>query len=136
MRESSAMASAPIGAPFGASHEPTQFTQLDDLGRLQLRTLRAYTGVAPVTKRSGKRLRTTHMRYACNPALAQGAVSLGSNEYSARRTRARLLRQPAHTGPSPRAGPPQCGGPMAAILIAMLRNRILYTPDLASQVRA
>jgi transposase len=32
-------------------------------------TLRSYTGVAPVTKRSGKRYHVTTMRYACHPKL-------------------------------------------------------------------
>jgi len=32
-------------------------------------TLRSYTGVAPVTKRSGKRYHVTPMRYACHPKL-------------------------------------------------------------------
>ena len=34
-------------------------------------TLRAYTGAAPVTKRSGKRACFVHMRYACNTRLRQ-----------------------------------------------------------------
>jgi transposase len=89
-------------------------------------TLRAYTGTAPVTKRSGKRLQVVHMRYACNPRLRNAlyhwaGISLQHDAaarryYNALRARghrhARALRSVADR--------------WLRVLMAMLRTRTLY----------
>jgi len=92
-------------------------------------TLRAYTGVAPVTKRSGKRAFVVHMRYACKPRLRNALyhwarVSVQCDDparayYDALRARghghARALRS--------------VGDRWLRILVAMLRTRTLYDPS-------
>ena len=42
-------------------------------------TLRAYTGTAPVTKRSGKRMRLVHMRHTCNARLRNALYHWAGN---------------------------------------------------------
>jgi transposase len=89
-------------------------------------TLRAYTGAAPITKRSGKRLFMVHMRYACKHRLRQAVyhwarVSIQHDDaarryYDALRARghrhARALRSVADR--------------WLRILVAMLTTRTLY----------
>ena len=89
-------------------------------------TLRAHTGVAPITKRSGKRLCLVHMRYACKRRLRQAVyhwarISIRHDEaarhyYDALRHRghghARALRSVADR--------------WLRILIAMLKTGTLY----------
>jgi transposase len=89
-------------------------------------TLRAYTGAAPVTKRSGKRMHVVHMRYACNPRLRNALyhwarISLQHDAaarryYDALRARghrhARALRS--------------VGDRWLRVLMAMLRTGTLY----------
>ena len=89
-------------------------------------TLRAYTGVAPVTKRSGKRALFVHMRYACKRRLrhvlyhwAQTSIQLDAAArayYDALRARghghARALRSVADR--------------WLRVLVAMLRTATLY----------
>lgn len=91
-------------------------------------TLRAYTGAAPVTKRSGKRVFVVHMRYACKHrlrhALSQWARTSIQHDEAARlyddalRARghrhARALRSVADR--------------WLRILVAMLTTRSLYDP--------
>jgi transposase len=91
-------------------------------------TLRAYTGAAPVTKRSGKRAYFVHMRYACKRRLRQALyhwarTSIQHDDaarayYDALRTRghrhARALRSVADR--------------WLRILVAMLTSRTLYDP--------
>jgi transposase len=89
-------------------------------------TLRAYTGVAPVTKRSGKRAFFVHMRYACKRRLRQALYHWSRTSiqhdpaarayYDQLRARghyhARALRSVADR--------------WLRILVAMLRTRTLY----------
>jgi transposase len=89
-------------------------------------TLRAYTGAAPVTKRSGKRAYFVHMRYACKGRLRQALyhwarTSIQRDDaarayYDALRARghghARALRS--------------VGDRWLRILVAMLTTRTLY----------
>ena len=96
------------------------------LAERDYRTLRMYSGVAPVTKRSGKRLHAVHMQYACNLRLRKAAYHWGRTSiqhdpharayYDALRARghqhARGLR----------------------ILMALLKNRTLYNADHWSSV--
>lgn len=91
-------------------------------------TLRAYAGVAPVTKRSGKRLWVVHMRYACNSRLRDALFhwartsiqhdAAARTYYDALRARgqhhARALRSVADR--------------WLRILMAMLTTRTLYDP--------
>ena len=99
-------------------------------------TLRAYGGTAPVSKRSGKRLRTVHMRYACKTrlrnALYHWARTSVQNDPAARRyydhlrgrghQHARALRSVADR--------------WLRILMAMLRSRTLYEPTRFADVVA
>jgi transposase len=92
-------------------------------------TLRAYTGAAPVTKRSGKRAYFVHMRYACKSRLRQALyhwarTSIQHDDaarayYAALRARghghARALRSVADR--------------WLRILVAMLTTRTLYDPS-------
>jgi len=89
-------------------------------------TLRAHTGTAPITRRSGKRIHTVHMRYACKGRLRQAMYHWARTSiqhdaatrqyYEALRARghhfARALRSVADR--------------WLRILIAMLRSRSLY----------
>jgi transposase len=91
-------------------------------------TLRAYTGAAPVTKRSGKRAYFVHMRHACNGRLRQALyhwarTSIQRDDparayYDALRARghghARALRS--------------VGDRWLRVLVTMLTNRTLYDP--------
>lgn len=92
-------------------------------------TLRAYTGAAPVTKRSGKRAYVVQMRYACKGRLRQAMYHWARTSiqhdaaarayYDALRTRghrhARALRSVADR--------------WLRILVAMLTTRKLYDPS-------
>ena len=91
-------------------------------------TLRTYTGTAPVTKRSGKRVFFVQMRYACKWRLRQALyhwarISIQHDDaarayYDALRARghgyARALRSVADR--------------WLRILVAMLTTRTLYDP--------
>ena len=97
-------------------------------------TLRAFTGAAPVTKRSGKRAFFVHMRYACKRRLRQALYHWARTSiqrdaaarayYDGLRARghghARALRS--------------VGDRWLRILIAMLKTRTLY--DASRSVRA
>jgi transposase len=96
------------------------------LAQREYATLRAYTGAAPVTKRSGKRTWIVHMRYACKRRLRDALyhwsrVSIQRDAaarayYAALRARghghARALRSVADR--------------WLRILVAMLKTRTLY----------
>ena len=104
------------------------------LAERDYRTLRMYSGVAPVTKRSGKRLHAVHMQYACNLRLRKAAYHWGRTSiqhdpharayYDALRARghqhARALRSVAER--------------WLRILMALLKNRTLYNADHWSSV--
>jgi transposase len=92
-------------------------------------TLRAYTGAAPVTKRSGKRAFFVHMRYACKRRLRDALyhwsrVSIQHDE--AARTYYDALRARGH-------GHPRALRSVAdrwlRILVAMLKAGTLYDPS-------
>lgn len=97
-------------------------------------TLRAYSGTAPVTKRSGKRAFFVHMRYACNGRLRQALYHWA---------RVSLQRDPAARAYYDRL---RAGGHTHAralrsvadrwlrILVAMLRTGTLYDPSHFSPV--
>jgi transposase len=92
-------------------------------------TLRAYTGAAPITKRSGKRVFLVQMRYACNHRLREAMFHWARTSiqhdaaarayYDALRARghrhARALRSVADR--------------WLRILVAMLTTRTLYDPS-------
>ena len=92
-------------------------------------TLRSYTGVAPVTKRSGKRYHVTTMRYACHPKL-RAALHYWAGA-SLRLDRAahayyKALRQRGCThGRALRS----VGDRWLRILMAMLRTQQTYDPS-------
>jgi transposase len=91
-------------------------------------TLRTYTGAAPITKRSGKRIHVVQMRYACKPrlrrALYHWARTSLQHDHAARAYYGRL-RARGHThGRALRS----VGDRWLRILIAMLRERTLYDP--------
>jgi hypothetical protein len=89
-------------------------------------TLRAYTGVAPVTKRSGKRLLTVQMRYACKHRLREALYHWSRTSIQcdiAARTYYRQLRARDHShGRALRS----VGDRWLRILTAMLNARTLY----------
>jgi transposase len=89
--------------------------------------LRTHTGVAPITKASGKR-RLVHMRYACAERLRDvayhwGRVSAQQDPASARYYRALRARGQTH-GRALRSVVDR----WLRILVAMLRHRTLYDP--------
>lgn len=90
-------------------------------------TLRAYTGVAPITKRSGKR-RVVHMRYACNGRLRNAVyhwarVSL-QHDAAARAYYDQLRARGHHHARALRS----VGDRWLRIVTAMLTTRTLYDP--------
>jgi transposase len=99
-------------------------------------TLRAYTGAAPVTKRSGKRVFLVHMRYACKHRLRQAVYHWARTSiqhdaaarayYDALRARghqhARALRSVTDR--------------WLRILVAMLTTRKLYDPSRLRSIAA
>jgi transposase len=89
-------------------------------------TLRAYTGVAPVTKRSGKHVPTVQMRYACKHRLREALYHWCRTSIQcdiAARTYYRQLRARGHShGRALRS----VGDRWLRILIAMLNARTLY----------
>lgn len=89
--------------------------------------LRAHSGVAPVTRRSGKRILVVR-RHACNPRLAE-ALYHAARVHAQRDPQARALytalRQRGHThGRALRT----IGDRLLRILVAMLRTRTMYDP--------
>jgi transposase len=105
----------------------TMLTEATDaLAQADYPTLRAHTGVAPITKRSGKRLHFVHMRYACKVRLRQAVYhwSRVSRQHdAAARTYYDALRQRGH-------GHARALRSVAdrwlRILVAMLKTRTLY----------
>jgi transposase len=89
-------------------------------------TLRAHTGVAPVTKRSGKRAFFVHMRYACKHRLRQAVYhwSRTSIQHDApARTYYETLRARGH---SHARALRSVADRWLRILVAMLRTGTLY----------
>ena len=91
-------------------------------------TLRALVGVAPVTKRSGKRRWLVHMRYACKSRLREAVYHWArtSIQHDAiARTYYRQLRVRGHNHARALRS---VGDRWLRILVAMLQNRTLYDP--------
>lgn len=89
--------------------------------------LRAHTGIAPVTDRSGKRV-AVHMRYACNARLRNamyhwGRVSVQCDPHS--RQHYTQLRQRGHSHARALRG---VVDRLLRVLMAMLKTRTLYDP--------
>ena len=92
-------------------------------------TLRAYTGVAPVTKRSGKRAFFVHMRYACKWRLRNALYHWARTSIqrdAGARTYYDGLRQRGH---SHARALRSVADRWLRILVAMLRTRTLYDPS-------
>jgi transposase len=92
-------------------------------------TLRAYTGAAPVTKRSGKRAFFVHMRYACKRRLRQALYHWSrtsiQHDVAARAYYDRLRARGHHHARALRS----VADRWLRILVAMLRSRRLYDPS-------
>ena len=100
----------------------------DAVAARDYRTLRTYGGTAPVTKRSGKRLRVVQMRYACRDRLRDALyhwarVSL-QHDPAARRYYDRLRERGHSYGRCLRS----VADRWLRILTAMLTKRTLYDP--------
>ncbi|HYX38903.1 MAG TPA: transposase [Oligoflexus sp.] len=97
------------------------------LAELDYRALRAYSGIAPVTKRSGKRL-SVMMRQACNERLRNAIyhwcrVSIQRDDIS--RNKYAPLRAKGHShGRSLRT----VGDSLLRLLFSMLRHRTIHDP--------
>ena len=99
-------------------------------------TLRAHTGVAPVTKRSGKRAYFVHMRYACKWRLRQALYHWSrtsiQRDAAARAYYDQLRRRGHKHGRALRS----VADRWLRILIAMLTTRTLYDPSRFASVEA
>ena len=92
-------------------------------------SLRAHTGVAPVTKRSGKRAAFVHMRYACKRRLRHALYHWSRTSIqhdAAARTYYDGLRARGH---SHARSLRSVADRWLRILVAMLRTRTLYDPS-------
>jgi transposase len=89
-------------------------------------TLRTYTGAAPITQRSGKRLFIVRMRYACKARLRQAlyhwARTSLQHDYAARAYYTQLRTRGHSHGRALRS----VGDRWLRILIAMFKTRTLY----------
>ena len=96
--------------------------------------LRAHTGAAPVTKRSGKRAFFVHMRYACKRRLRQAVYhwSRTSLQHDAA-ARAYYDRVRAR-GHSHARALRSVADRWLRILVAMLRSGTLYDPSHFAQI--
>jgi transposase len=95
--------------------------------------LRSYTGVAPVTRQSGKRSSTV-LRRSCNPRLRNAVYhwSMGSIQHDERsREQYAALRKKGHSYPRALRG---VADRLLAILTAMLKAGTTYDPRLRSTV--
>lgn len=92
-------------------------------------TLRAYSGVAPITKRSGKRAFRVQMRYACKgrlrDALYHWSRTSLQHDAATRQYYARLRERGHSHGRALRS----VGDRWLRILVAMLTARTLYDPS-------
>ncbi|MET0213662.1 MAG: IS110 family transposase [Vicinamibacterales bacterium] len=97
-------------------------------------TLRAHTGAAPVTKRSGKRAFFVHMRYACKRRLRQAVYHWSRTSLqhdAAARAYYDRLRARGH---SHARALRSVADRWLRILVAMLRRRTLYDPSQFAQI--
>lgn len=94
-------------------------------------TLRAQSGVAPVTRRSGKKL-SVIMRHACNDRLREALYHwsrVAAQKDPRAHQRYAALRKRGHRHGRALRG---VGDRLLAVACAMLRNRTLYDPDKAA----
>jgi transposase len=97
-------------------------------------TLRAHTGAAPVTKRSGKRACFVHMRYACKRRLRQAVYHWSRTSLqhdAAARAYYERLRARGH---SHARSLRSVADRWLRILVAMLRRGTLYDPSQFAQI--
>lgn len=90
--------------------------------------LRAAAGAAPVTKRSGKRLRLVQMRYACNPRLRQALYHWARTSIQHDPGARRYYEQLRARGHQYARALRSVADRWLRILIAMLRADTLYEP--------
>lgn len=92
-------------------------------------TLRAYTGAAPVTKRSGKRAFFVHMRYACKRRLRQAVYHWARSSIQRDAAARAYYDQLRARGHSYARALRSVADRWLRILIAMLTTRTLYDPS-------
>lgn len=97
--------------------------------------IRSYSGIAPVTRQSGKKKQVV-MRYGCNPRLRHALyhwsrVSVQLDQRS--REHYHRLRQAGHSHGRALRG---LADRLLALLIAMLKNQTLYNPQRRQQSTA
>lgn len=89
-------------------------------------TLRAQTGVAPVTKRSGKHLHLVQMRYACKPRLRQALFHWARVSIAHDHTARSYYDTLRHRGHGHARALRSVADRWLRILLAMLRTGTLY----------
>jgi transposase len=99
-------------------------------------TLRAYTGAAPVTKRSGKRAFFVHMRYACKQRLRQALYHWSRTSIQHDAAARAYYDQLRTRGHSHARALRSVGDRWLRILIAMLNTKTLYDPSRFGQTDA
>ena len=105
------------------------------LARRDYHGLRAYSGVAPVTRQSGKR-RLVGMRYACNPRLRNAVyywAFIAAQHDPATRHQYQALRARGHSQGRALRG---VVDRLLAVLIAMLNTQTLYDAERRAGARA
>jgi transposase len=98
--------------------------------------LRAYTGVAPVTKRSGKRVYVVHMRYACNSRLRQALYHWTRNSIQLDVSARRYYQHLRAKGHGHARALRSLADRWLRILVAMLHHRTLYDASRCQRVFA
>jgi transposase len=91
-------------------------------------TLRAYTGVAPITRRSGKRFLLVQMRYACNPRLRQALFHWARISIQHDAAARRYYDQLRARGHQHARALRSVADRWLRILVALLKHRTLYDP--------
>ena len=91
-------------------------------------TLRAYTGVAPITNRSGKRFLLVQMRYACNPRLRQAFFHWARISIQHDAAARRYYDQLRARGHGHARALRSVADRWLRILVALLKHRTLYDP--------
>lgn len=92
-------------------------------------TLRAHSGVAPVTKRSGKRAHFVHMRYACKGRLRQALYHWARTSIQCDRAARTYYDQARERGHNHARALRGLADRWLRILTAMLKTRTLYDPS-------
>lgn len=99
-------------------------------------TLRAYTGVAPVTKRSGKRFLWVQMRYACNHRLRQALYHWARTSLQHDAAARRYYQQLRQRGHGHARALRSVADRWLRILIAMLNTRKVYDESRFAELAA